>query len=100
MNQGFYLTLMMGGFSANPVPQAVIDALMSAQVTTTVGSQGGFQHVAAFLIGKQNRFAGRALDDDARNRRARVALNVRFNLFVIDLAVGIERRRDGWENSG
>lgn len=43
MNQGFYLTLMMGGFSANPVPQAVIDALMSAQVTTTVGSQGGFQ---------------------------------------------------------
>jgi hypothetical protein len=43
VNQGFYLTLMMGGFSANPVPQAVIDALMSAQVTTTVGSQGGFQ---------------------------------------------------------
>jgi hypothetical protein len=43
VNQGFYLTLMMGGFLANPVPQAVIDALMSAQVTTTVGSQGGFQ---------------------------------------------------------
>jgi hypothetical protein len=43
VNQGFYLTLMMGGFSASPVPQAVIDALMSVQVTTTVGSQGGFQ---------------------------------------------------------
>ena len=27
VNQGFYLTLMMGGFSASPVPQAVIDAL-------------------------------------------------------------------------
>lgn len=43
MNQGFYLTLMMGGFSASPVPQAVIDALTSIQVTTTMGAQGGFQ---------------------------------------------------------
>jgi hypothetical protein len=43
VNQGFYLTLMMGGFSASPVPQAVIDALTSVQVTTTMGSQGGFQ---------------------------------------------------------
>lgn len=43
MNQGFYLTLMMGGFSASPVPAAVIDALNSVQVTTTIGSQGGFQ---------------------------------------------------------
>ncbi|WP_321963646.1 hypothetical protein [Paraburkholderia sp. J7] len=43
MNRGFYLTLMMGGFSASPVPQAVIDALVSVQVSTTVGSQGGFQ---------------------------------------------------------
>lgn len=43
MNQGFYMTLMMGGFQASPVPQAVIDALTSAQVSTTVGSQGGFQ---------------------------------------------------------
>jgi hypothetical protein len=43
VNQGFYLTLMIGGFSASPVPEAVIDALISAQVTTTMGSQGGFQ---------------------------------------------------------
>ena len=43
MNQGFYLSLMIGGFSASPVPQAVIDALVSVQVTTTVGNQGGFQ---------------------------------------------------------
>ncbi|WP_431819298.1 hypothetical protein [Burkholderia sp. F1] len=43
MNRGFYLTLMMGGFCANPVPQTVIDALVSVQVSTTVGSQGGFQ---------------------------------------------------------
>jgi hypothetical protein len=43
VNQGFYLTLMMGGFSASPVPEAVIDALTSIQVTTTMGAQGGFQ---------------------------------------------------------
>jgi hypothetical protein len=43
MNQGFYLTLMMGSFIASPVPQAVIDALSEVQVTSTVGSQGGFQ---------------------------------------------------------
>ncbi len=43
MNKGFYLTLMMGGFKASPVPQPVIDALTSVQVSTTVGSQGGFQ---------------------------------------------------------
>jgi hypothetical protein len=33
----------MGGFTASPVPEAVIDALNSVQVTTTMGSQGGFQ---------------------------------------------------------
>jgi hypothetical protein len=43
MNRGFYLTLMMGGFNASPVPQAVIDALVEVKVTSTVGSQGGFQ---------------------------------------------------------
>jgi hypothetical protein len=55
MNRGFYLTLMMGGFSASPVPQAVIDALTSAQVTTNVGSQGGFQ--LKFTWGKNSPLA-------------------------------------------
>jgi hypothetical protein len=43
MNRGFYLTLMMGPFNASPVPYTVIDALTEVQVTSTVGSQGGFQ---------------------------------------------------------
>lgn len=55
MNRGFYLTLMMGGFNANPVPQAVIDALTEVQVTSTVGSQGGFQ--LKFGIGKNSALA-------------------------------------------
>jgi hypothetical protein len=43
MNKGFYLTLMMGSFNASPVPLAVIEALTDVQVTSSVGSQGGFQ---------------------------------------------------------
>lgn len=55
MNQGFYLTLMMGGFNATPVPQPVIDALTNVQVTTTMGAQGGFQ--LKFTWGKSSAFA-------------------------------------------
>lgn len=55
MNRGFYLTLMMGSFNASPVPQAVIDALTDVQVTSTVGSQGGFQ--LKFTMGKNSPLA-------------------------------------------
>lgn len=55
MNQGFYLTIMMGSFNASPVPQAVIEALTSVQVTTSVGAQGGFQ--MKFTFGKTGAFA-------------------------------------------
>lgn len=55
MNQGFYLTLMMGGFSASPVPQAVVDALTEVQVNSSVGSQGGFQ--LKFTLGKNSTLA-------------------------------------------
>ena len=64
------------------------------------GGESRFQHVAAFLVGQQNRFAGGAQRHDAGDRRARVALDVRFELFVIDLAIGIEGRGDGRKNSG
>ncbi len=39
MNRGFYLTLMMGSFTASPVPQPVIDALTEIQVSSTVGAR-------------------------------------------------------------
>jgi hypothetical protein len=55
VNQGFYLTLMIGGFNADPVPEAVIEALTEVRVTTTVGSQGGFQ--LKFSYGRNSRFA-------------------------------------------
>lgn len=52
MNRGFYLTLMMGSFNTSSVPQAVIDALTEVQVSSTVGSQGGFQ--MKFTLGKNS----------------------------------------------
>jgi hypothetical protein len=55
VNQGFYLTLMIGGFNADPVPEAVIDALTEVQITTTMGSQGGFQ--LKFTLGRNSQLA-------------------------------------------
>jgi hypothetical protein len=43
---------MMGPFNASPVSQPVIDALTEVQVTSTVGSQGGFQ--LKFTLAKQS----------------------------------------------
>ena len=47
MNQGFYLTLLVGPVIAIPAPQVVMDDLTSVQVTTTAGSAtpSGFQLV-------------------------------------------------------
>lgn len=52
MNRGFYLTLMMGSFTASPVPQAVIDALTEVQVNSAMGAQSGFQ--LKFTLGKNS----------------------------------------------
>ncbi len=43
---------MMGSFNASPVPAAVIEALTDVQVSSTVGSQGGFQ--MKFTIGRSS----------------------------------------------
>jgi hypothetical protein len=52
MLRGFYLTLLMGPMVALPVPQPVIDALTSAQITTTAGSASGFQ--LTFALSKKS----------------------------------------------
>src|SRR5260370_29868445 len=52
MDRRFYLPLMIGGFNADPVSQPVIDALTEVQVSSTVGSQAGFQ--LKFTIGKNS----------------------------------------------
>ncbi|SRR6266446_2684510 len=52
MLKGFYLTLMMGPAIPIAVPQALTDALMSVQVTTTDGQRSGFQ--LTFAVSKKS----------------------------------------------
>jgi hypothetical protein len=91
MNQGFYLTLMMGGFSANPVPQPVIDALTEVQVTTTVGSQGGFQ--LKLTLGR-NSPVQQMLNSGTFDPRQRVIIAVTVNGQTEVLIDGIITKQD------
>ncbi len=52
MLRGFYLTLMMGPTIPVPAPRQVIDALMSAQITTSAGQASGFQ--LTFALSKKS----------------------------------------------
>jgi len=91
MNQGFYLTLMMGAFNASPVPAAVIDALTDVQVTSTVGSQGGF--TLKFTMGKNSPMAqlhGSGFFDP----RKRVVIAVTVNGATEVLMDGIVTKQD------
>jgi hypothetical protein len=91
MNRGFYLTLMMGGFNASPVPQALIDALIDVQVTSTVGSQGGFQ--IKFSLGK-NSPVQQMLNSGFFNPRTRVIIAVTVNGSTEVLMDGIITKQD------
>jgi hypothetical protein len=53
MNQGYYLTLMMGPMAAVAVPRDVVEALESAEVTSTADQRSGFQ--LTFAAGKMSR---------------------------------------------
>jgi hypothetical protein len=52
MNQGFYLSLMIGGVVPDPAPKFLIDALSKVQITTTAGQRSGFQ--ITFQAGKES----------------------------------------------
>jgi hypothetical protein len=91
MNRGFYLTLMMGSFNASPVPQAVIDALTEVQVTSTVGSQGGFQ--LKLTLGKQSKVQ-QMLVGGQFDPRTRVIIAVTVNGSTEVLMDGIITKQD------
>jgi hypothetical protein len=91
MNRGFYLTLMMGSFQASPVPEPVIDALTEVQVTSTVGSQGGFQ--LKFTMGKQSKVQ-QLLNSGFFDPRQRVIIAVTVNGSVEVLMDGIITKQD------
>jgi len=91
MNRGFYLTLMMGSFTASPVPQPVIDALTEVQVNTALGSQGGFQ--LKFTLGKQS-LLQRMLASGFFDPRTRVIIAVTVNGSNEVLMDGIITKQD------
>lgn len=91
MNQGFYLTLMIGGFNADPVPEAVIDALTEVRVTTTMGSQGGFQ--LKFTLGRNSQLA-MMLASGYFDPRRRVIIAITVNGSTEVLMDGIITKQD------
>jgi hypothetical protein len=91
MNRGFYLTLMMGSFSASPVPEAVIDALTDIQVTSSMDSQSGFQ--LNFTLGK-NSLLQQMLVSGYFDPRTRVIIAVTVNGATSVLIDGIITRQD------
>jgi hypothetical protein len=96
VNQGFYLTLLMGSFNASPVPEAVVDSLTSVEVKTAVGSQGGFQ--LAFTTGKNSAFAQLQATGFFDPRR-RVVIAVTVNGIPEVLMDGIITKQDYTPNS-
>ncbi len=91
MNRGFYLTLMMGPFNTTPVSQAVIDALTEVQVTSAMGSQGGFQ--LKFTLGKQSPIQ-QMLVSGYFDPRTRVIIGVTVNGSTEILMDGIITKQD------
>jgi hypothetical protein len=91
MNVGFYLTLMMGSFTASPVPEAVIDAITEVQVTSSIGSQSGFQ--LKFTLGKNSKLQ-QMLVSGAFDPRTRVIIAVTVNGSTEVLMDGIITKQD------
>ncbi|MEH2002850.1 MAG: hypothetical protein V7L00_29670 [Nostoc sp.] len=92
MNQGFYLSLQMGDVNASPVPQPVIDALTEIQITSTVGSQSGFQ--MKFTLGKNSILSQVQLPSGYFDPRRRVIITVVVNGISYVLMDGIITQQD------
>src|SRR5438067_2410936 len=87
MLRGFYLTLMMGPTIPLPMPQQVIDALQSAQVTTSAGSASGFQ--LTFALSKSSILNTMMLPAGAFDPGIRVILLATVNSMPVVLMDGI-----------
>lgn len=92
MNRGYYLTLRMGSFTADPVPQAVVDALTEVQVTTSVGAQSGFQ--LKFTLGKTSPLMQSLVPSGFFDPRRRVIITVTMNGDATVLMDGVITKQD------
>jgi hypothetical protein len=87
MNLGFYLMLMIGPTTPAPVPQAVIEALSSVQVTSSARGRSGFQ--LAFTLGKRSPLNVSLLPGGYFDPPARVILSVVVNGLLTVLMDGV-----------
>ena len=92
MLKGFYLTLLVGPFVPLPAPQPVVDALTSAQVTTSAGQASGFQ--LSFAVSKQSLLSRVLLPAGYFDPKVRVILMVTMNGLPTVLMDGVITRQE------
>ena len=92
MLKGFYLTLLMGPVVPVPAPQPVVDALTSAQVTTSAGQASGFQ--LSFTVSKQSLLNRVLLPVGFFDPKIRVILVVTMNGLPTVLMDGVITRQE------
>lgn len=92
MNRGFYITLQMGSVLPRPVPASVIEALTDVQVTSSTGSQSGFQ--LQFTLGKNSDLHRNLLPSGFFDPRTRVIISVTVNGTVHVLMDGVITKQD------
>jgi hypothetical protein len=92
MIDGLQLTLLMGPILPAPVPQLVVDALQSAQVTVSGGERSGFQLV--FGVGKRAPGIGALLEQGFFDPPRRVVVIATVNGAPEVLMDGVITRHD------
>lgn len=91
MNRGFFLSLWMGFFNPDPVPQAVIDALTEVSVNQG-GAQGGFQ--MKFTLGKNSPIGRNLLPSGFFDPRTRVIIAITIQGNTTVLMDGVITKQD------
>jgi hypothetical protein len=92
MLDGVQLTLLIGALLPEPVPQALVDALQSAQVTSQAGERSGFQLV--FGVGKGAPGVGALLEQGYFDPPRRVVIVAMVNGSPNVLMDGVITRHD------
>jgi hypothetical protein len=92
MNQGFYLSLMIGGIVPEPAPKFLIDSLSKAQITTSAGQRSGFQ--LTFQAGKNSPIVQDLLPSAFFDPPSRVILVLTMNGQATTLMDGVITRHE------
>jgi hypothetical protein len=92
MLSGFYLTIMTGQFSTDPVPREVVESLTSAQVNISSGQASGFQ--LTFTTGKNSILTTQLIPGGFFDPLKRVILVVTVNGVATVLMDGIITRQE------